>query len=159
MSTGPGSPALPWQVTAARCPETVCSPAGTRQHASHAEKQERIARERDGANNRRLDRLLLEVIGITNPAQKLLLGVLALTVAALKPFWSKFSEGLADLAIELLRNKLKRDHPGLFKEEQPDRSALPKAAKEIMPKHGEGNQKSSGSRQPARHRKSRGRRH
>jgi hypothetical protein len=96
---------------------------------------------------------------LADPAQKLLAAVLLVLGAALKPFWAKFSEGLADLAIELLRYKLKRDYPGLFKEKkEQDRPALPKAAKEIAPKQGNRNQKASGARQPRQRRKSRGRR-
>jgi hypothetical protein len=85
--------------------------------------------------------------------------IAAVGIAALKPFWAKFAEGLADLAIELLRNKLKRDHPGLFKEKkQRDRPALPRPAKEIPPRQGNQNQKASRSRRSRRRRRSRSRR-
>ena len=80
-------------------------------------------------------------------------------VAAVKPFWVKFTEGLAELAIELLRNKLRRDRPGLFKENKDrDRPALSEAKNEIAPKQGKPGQKVTGPRRPRRSRKSRGRR-
>jgi hypothetical protein len=34
----------------------------------------------------------------------------------LKPFWVKFSQGIADLAVRLIEYKLKRRWPELFKD-------------------------------------------
>jgi hypothetical protein len=42
--------------------------------------------------------------------------MLALGVAALKPFWTKFTEGLADLAIRIIEYKLQQRLPGFGKD-------------------------------------------
>ncbi len=141
--------------------EAVPLSASTRQlPSSKARLAVKEPSEREGysADYRRCDRLLLEEVKSGQPALKLLIPIIALAIAALKPFWVKFTEGLADLAIELLRKKLKRDHPELFKENKKrGRSALPKTAKEIAPKQGNRNQQASGPRRLRRRRKAHGR--
>ena len=91
-------------------------------------------------------RIISAVIGyflryfvIVDPAQKLLAAALFILTAALKPFWVKFSEGLADLAVEFLRYKLKRDRPELFR----DTEIASRQKKEIASKHGSRSRKAS----------------
>jgi hypothetical protein len=133
-------------------------------HVPAAQQQDRpavkepFAREGYSADYRRCDLLLLEEVKSGQPALKLLVAIIVLAVAAVKPFWAKLSEGLADLAIELLRNKLRRDHPGLFKEnKEQDKPALPEAPKEIAQKKRNPCRKASGPRRIRRNRKLRSR--
>src|SRR5262249_20331530 len=68
-------------------------------------------------NNRRHGHLLSDLdIGRGHPAQKLLVGALILLIAALKPFWVKFTEGLADLLVRVIEYKLQQRLPGFGKD-------------------------------------------
>jgi hypothetical protein len=48
-----------------------------------------------------------------HPALKLAATIFLFLISVVKPFWVKFSEGLADLAVRVIELKAKRRWPGL----------------------------------------------
>jgi hypothetical protein len=83
------------------------------QHGWDAAKQatKRVKGKGNGAN-KRSGGLLLENY-ISSPCPKIVAAVFLLLIPVLKPFWVKFSEGLADLAVRILELKARRHWPGL----------------------------------------------
>lgn len=100
------------------------------------------------ADHQRSDRLLFgHNLLALYPAQKLLAAAALLLINVLRPFWKKFSEGLADLAVRLIEYKMRRRWPELFKDEA-----------EIAPKKSIEVENATGPQQRVRRRKHR-RRH